>query len=99
MSLDRNDELNHVRGLLADYINKNKLLKEKIKELEDAYISIDKEELDLDVKYYRKPVLFEIRKEDDLEKQWEDYCEDLQADSEDESFAICVIGVKRQPYS
>jgi hypothetical protein len=29
-------ELNHVRGLLLDYINKNKLLKEKIKELEDA---------------------------------------------------------------
>jgi hypothetical protein len=92
-------EIMHLRDLLQKEMVKTKELNEKIEALENSYITIDKKAYPKGVRFYRKPILFEIRKEDDLENIWEDYCDDLQADSEDESFAICVIGVKRQPYS
>ena len=87
-------EIKHLRDLLEKEMVKTKELNEKIEALENSYITIDKKAYPKGVRFYRKPRLFELRKEDDVEDQWEDFCDDVGADEESESFEICVIGIK-----
>ena len=88
--MDSNEyiEIKHLRDLLEKEMVKTKKLNEKIEAL------VDKKDYPKDVRFYRKPRLFELRKEDDVEDQWEDFCDDVGADEESESFEICVIGIK-----
>ena len=79
-------EIKHLRDLLQKEMVKTKELNEKIE--------VDKKGYPKDVRLYRKPRLFELRKEDDVEDQWEDFCDDVGADEESESFEICVVGIK-----
>ena len=79
-------EIKHLRDLLQKEMVKTKELNEKIEADKKAYPK--------GLRFYRKPRLLEIRKEDDLNEQWEDFCDDVGADEESESFEICVIGIK-----
>ena len=94
--MDSNEyiEIKHLRDLLQKEMVKTKELNEKIEALENSYITIDKKDYPKGVVFYRKPRLLEIRKEDDLNEQWEDFCDDVGADEESESFEICVVGIK-----
>jgi len=79
-------EIEHLRDLLQKEMVKTKELNEKIEADKKAYPK--------GLRFYRKPILFELRKEDDVEDQWEDFCDDVGADEESESFEVCVIGIK-----
>ena len=79
-------EIKHLRDLLQKEMVKTKELNEKIEADKKAYPK--------GLRFYRKPRLLEIRKEDDLNEQWEDFCDDVGADEENESFEICVVGIK-----
>ena len=79
-------EIKHLRDLLQKEMVKTKELNEKIEADKKAYPK--------GLRFYRKPRLLEIRKEDDLNEQWEDFCDDVGADDENESFEICVVGIK-----
>ena len=79
-------EIKHLRDLLQKEMVKTKELNEKIEADKKAYPK--------GLRFYRKPRLLEIRKEDDLNEQWEDFCDDVGADEESESFEICVVGIK-----
>ena len=94
--MDSNEyiEIKHLRDLLQKEMVKTKELNEKIEALYTIYTIVDKKDYPKDVRFYRKPRLFELRKEDDVEDQWEDFCDDVGADEESESFEICVVGIK-----
>ena len=80
-------EIKHLRDLLQKEMVKTKELNEKIEADKKAYPK--------GLRFYRKPILFELRKEDDVEDQWESFCDDVEADyKEDDSFEICVVGIK-----
>ena len=88
-------EIEHLRDLLQKEMEANKTLKKEIEDLKESYITISKKDYPKGLRFYRKPILFELRKEDDVEDQWESFCDDVEADyKEDDSFEICVVGIK-----
>tara|TARA_R110001583_G_scaffold128_11_gene1322 strand:- start:6491 stop:6799 length:309 start_codon:yes stop_codon:yes gene_type:complete len=95
---NKHTEIEHLRKLLQTEMKAKKDAIEELEKYKNAYLTIDKKDYPKDVVYYKKAKLFEIRKGDNLQDDdiWESYCQDLEVDKEEESFCICVMGIKFQ---